>query len=602
MAVADSTIALLVLAGVIGAFMWNRLPVGVVALATVVVLWATDLLTVEQATAGFGDPVVIFIATLLVVGEAVDITGITSWAGNRLTSIAGGGTSTLLAAVMVLCAVLATLISLNGAVAALIPMAVLVATRSGLLPSRLLMPMVYGGSAGSLLILTGSPVNIVVSDAAADAGAGQFGFFEFALVGVPILATTVVFAIVFGGRLIPERHPAATPRDLSAYAAEMAEHYDLADGFYRLRVREGSPLIGLAPDEIDVATYGITLIGLQAAIDDPQPVRDTVDIDDVLIVTGPSSSISEMAIELKLAVSMAPLPGSRPDELVNRQASVAEVIVPPRSRLVGETVFPGMRRERDLVILATRHHGRDGGESSVIVDVGDTLLLYGSWASIDTLVEDTDVIVVDSPDLVRRQVPLGPKAIEAGVIVGVMVVLLAAGLVPPAIAGVLAVIALIVGRVMTSTQAYRAVSWETVVLVAGLIPLSTAIRESGAGDVVAERLVDIVGADRPLLLMAAMFVLTCLLGLVLSNTATVLVAVPIAVAAATEGGVDIRPMLMLLAVAASASLLTPVQTPGNLMVMSPGGYRFSDYARFGFPLLLLWFAIALVLIPIFWPL
>lgn len=600
---ADSTIALCVLVGVIAAFMWNRLPVSVVALATVVALWATDLLTVEEATAGFGDPVVIFIATLLVVGEAVDVTGITSWAGSKLLAIAGGSTATLLAAIMGLCAVLSTLISLNGAVAALIPMVVLIATRTGRLPSRLLMPMVYGGSAGSLLILTGSPVNIVVSDAARDNGAGEFGFFEFALVGVPILAATIGFAIAFAGRLLPERHPRATLRDLSAYASEMAEHYDLAGGFYRLRVREGSPLIGARPGGIDLSGFGdVTLIGLQASGSQPQPVRVDVGIDDVLVVAGPSAAISEMAIELKLAVSMKPLPGASTDELVNRQVSVAEVIVPPRSPLVGETVFPGMQRERDLVILAIRRQGRDCGTSNVDVAVGDTLLLFGGWDAIDTLVEDTDVILVDSPDLVRRQVPLGPKALETAVIVVVMVVLLAAGLVPPAIAGLLAVLALVVGRVMTVAHAYRSISWETVVLVAGLIPLSTAMRTSGLGELIAERMVDVVGTERPLLLMAAMFVLTCLLGLVLSNTATVLVAVPIAVAAATEGGVALAPMLMLLAVAASASLLTPVQTPGNMMIMSPAGYRFSDYSRFGFPLLVIWFAIALVLIPIFWPL
>lgn len=598
----DAGVALLLLGAVIALFMWNRLPVGVVALGTVLALWVTDLLELEEATAGFGDPVVLFIATLFVVSEGIDRTGLTAWAGSRVVEVAGGDPLRILVAVMGLCAVLTALISLNGAVAALLPMVVLVALRTGRPASRLLMPMVFAGSAGSLLVLTGSPVNIIVSEAADDHGAGPFAFFEFAWVGVPILVGTVALSAVLVPRVLPDRRPRTPARDLSRHAEVLAAHYGLDGGFYRLRVRPGSPLVGAEPDELDLSEHpSLRVIGMQAGLAEPRPVRHALEPDDVLVVAGDSAEVSRLAVEQHLSVAMRPLRGDRPEDLVNRQAGVVEVVVPPRSPLVGETVFPGMVRDQELVILAVSHHGSDTGSGPVRLEAGDALLLYGSWSAFDAIVDDRDVVVVDSPDLLRRQVPLGPKAREAAIVLVAMVVLLALGLVPPAVAGLLGALGMVLTGVVSSAQAYRAVSWETVVLVGGLVPLSTAIQRSGAGDEVAEVVVDLVGPDRPVLLLATVFVLTALMGLVLSNTATVLIVLPIALSAAAEGGIAVEPMMMLLAVAASAALLTPVQTPGNLMVMAPAGYRFGDYWKFGL-LLLGWFMVASVLlVPVFWP-
>jgi di/tricarboxylate transporter len=261
-----------------------------------------------------------------------------------------------------------------------------------------------------------------------------------------------------------------------------------------------------------------------------------------------------------------------------------------------------MVRDEELVILAVSHYGNDTGPGLVELEAGDALLLYGTWDAVDTLVDDRDIVVVDSPDLVRRQVPLGPRARQAGAVLVGMVVLLAFGIVPPAVAGLLGALGMVLTRVLTSAQAYRAVSWETVVLVGGLIPLSTAIQRSGAGDDIAQVVLDVVGTDRPVLLLVAVFVLTSVMGLVLSNTATVLIVLPIGLAAAAEGGVAVQPMMMTLAVAASAALLTPVQTPGNMMIMAPAGYRFGDYWKLGLPLLLLWLAVSVAVIPVVWPL
>lgn len=516
----DSTIALLILGGTIVLFVINRLPVGLVALAVPVALWATGILELDRAFAGIGDPVIIFIASLFVVSEAIDRTGLTAWAGQRLAQIAGTGRSRLLVAVMLLCAVMTSLISLNGSVAALIPMAVALAVRAGRSPSSLLMPMVYGGSAGSLLVLAGSPVNVIVAEAVSDAGARPLRYFEFAWLGVPVLAATVLIAVVLSPRLLPVRSPATAPRDLSGHAAQLAEFYGL-------------------------------------------------DVD-------------------------APL--------LTRDRGVAEVVVPPRSMLVGETIVPGQRRASDLVVLAVRRQCNDVAADRIVVEAGDSLLVYGPWVALHTLVDDREVLLVDTPELLQRQVPLGPNAPKAAAVLIGMVVLLSFGVVPPAIAGLAAAAALVLSGTLSSPQAYRAVSWQTVVLVGSLIPLSWAISETGAGDRIADVMITLIGSSSPRIALVAMFALTVVLGLVISNTATILIVLPIGISMIAELDLNPTPVFMMLGLGASAALLTPVQTPGNLMVMSPAGYRFSDYARFGFPILLAWLAIGLVLIPTIWPL
>jgi di/tricarboxylate transporter len=262
-----------------------------------------------------------------------------------------------------------------------------------------------------------------------------------------------------------------------------------------------------------------------------------------------------------------------------------------------------MARGPELVILGVRRLGQERGARTTSLEEGDALLVHGSWSAVDQLVEHRDVLVVNSPDLVRRQsVPLGSKAPRAIAVLVTMIALLAFGAVPPAIAGLGAAVAMVLLGVVGSAQAYRAVNWQTVILIGGLIPLSVAIRTSGAADLIADKLLAVVGDGHPLLVLLAVFLLTAALGQFISNTATVLIVLPVAVAAAAESGVSPLPVLMVLAVAGAASFLTPVATPANMMVMAPGGYRFGDYWRLGLPLLLAWLVVALVVIPLVWPL
>lgn len=443
--------SLLILAGAVALFVWNRLPVGVVAVGTALTLYLTGVLPVEQALAGFGDPVVIFVASLFVVSEGLDATGVTTWAGQAITDRAGTGRRRLLVAFMVLAGVLTAVVSPNGSVAALLPMVVIVALRHDHHPSQMLMPLAFAAHAGSLLALSGSPVNVIVSDALAGAGGEPFGFFEFAILGVPLLAATILLAVLAGPRLLPRRAPGSALSDLSRHARTLAGHYALQDGFYRLRVRADSPVVGTTVGSLAVSPPSLTVLGLQSRSGSVAGSDHVLAPGDAVAISGPAGDVIAIAESHGLGVGMRPVTA---DGLVTKQMGVVEVVVPPRSPLVGERVFPGMVRLGEIVILAVGHMGRDRGSRETVLTEGDSLLLHGPWAIIDTLVDDRDVLVTDSPDRVRRQaVPFGARAVEAVVILGAMVVLLATGAVPPAVAGLAAAGAMVAFRVVSPQQA-----------------------------------------------------------------------------------------------------------------------------------------------------
>ena len=599
----DIVITFLIVAAVVVLFVSERVPVVIVALGTALALYATGVLDLGQALGGLGDPAVIFIASLFVVSAGLEATGVTAWAGQLLIDRAGTSRARLLVLIMLAVGLLAALININGAVPALLPVVVVLAIRLGRSPSQLLMPLAFAASAGSLLALTGTPVNVIVSDAAVDAGVGAFGYFEFALVGIPLLLGTIAIVILFGERLLPDRSGRSLPSDLSKHARTLIEQYRLDDGVFQLRVRPGSPYVGAPLSAVDLAGYpGLGLVALQAG-EEPGPLRrPTLAEGDRLIVRGDAESASRLATDKTLAFRSEDASGDVADTLFNRASGLAEVVIPPRSGMVGQAVFPGMATESgDLIILAVQRNGADQGPNETVLGVGDALLLQGTWKALDKHLDDPDVLVVDSPELVRRQaVPMGAGAKQAIAVLIGMVLLLATGAVPAVVAGLLAACAMVLLRVLTVEQSYRAINWTTVILIGAMTPLSIAMSQSGAANLLADLLIRVVGDAGPYALLAGLFVLTAILGQLISNTATVLIILPIAVAAALELGISPRPVLMSVAVAGAASFLTPVATPVNLIVMGPGGYRFGDYWKLGLPILLWFFVVATFLVPVFW--
>ena len=256
----EAALTLLTLAGVVVLFVSNRVPVEIVAVGSALVLYGLGIISLTEALAGFADPAVLLIGALFVVSEGLDSTGVTTWVGQAVVSRAGAGVRKLLLYTMVLSAGLTALIGLNGAVAALLPMTIVMAMRRSLQPSRLLMPLAFAGSAGGLLFLTGSPVNVVISDAAQTAGVGAFGFAEFAIAGVPVVIGTIAIVLLFGDRLVPQRTSDVLPPDLSEHARTLVEHYSLENVVHE-RVADDSDLIGQPRIGVDLSGYeGISMI------------------------------------------------------------------------------------------------------------------------------------------------------------------------------------------------------------------------------------------------------------------------------------------------------------------------------------------------------
>jgi di/tricarboxylate transporter len=364
-----------------------------------------------------------------------------------------------------------------------------------------------------------------------------------------------------------------------------------------------STLAGLSRDAIDLRPYGHThLIGVLDSRGQPQ-ADGVVSAGTVLLVRGPGDGIEQFASDHELSIEHRTDVEPVEYGLVGRDYGVAEVIVTPRSTYIGDEVFPGMVTDSgELVVLAVQRHGEDLGADEVVLKAGDSILLQGGWDALDQHTQDPNVLLVDSPDAVRRQtVPLGPKAVPALVVLGVMVVLLSTGVVPAVVAGLFAAIAMVLLRVVTLEQAHRAMSWSTLILVAGMIPLSTAITQSGAADLLAGGIVGTVGRGGPYVLLLVLFLVNAALGQLISNTATALILIPIAISVAAEMGISPMPLLMCVNVASAAALLTPVATPANIMVQGPGGYLFSDYAKLGLPVLLLYLLVAVFLVPVWWP-
>jgi di/tricarboxylate transporter len=601
-----------IVAAVIALFIWDRLPVIAVCVGCALALWATGILTIQQSLAGFGDPATIFVASLFVISAGMERSGVTAWVGQALMDKSGDSRTRLIVFMTLAVAILSALISVNGAVAALLPVVVVLAVRLGRAPGRLLMPLVFGAHCGSMLLLTGTPVNVLISDALTDATGGGFSYFEFALAGVPLVLGGILISVLLGEKLLPARQSKTLPSDLSRHAHTLVEQYRLTAEVQWLRIREDSPLVGTDRNALDLSgRAGLALVSVRAgtsdevvksAVGDGLEMRhDTLRAGDIVVVRGETAAVGDLAQELGLTLIDEVDPTGAANRLFNRNSGLAEVVIKPRSPLVGERFFPGMvTPSGDLIVLAIQRQGKDLITGEPLAS-GDTLLLQGTWEAMETRLEPAEVLVVDSPELVRRQaLPMGPGAQTTLIILAAMVVLLATGLVPAAVAGLLAAGAFLLSGILNVDQVYRAINWTTVILVGAMMPLSVAIQETGAAQLLAEGLVNLVGDSGPRVLLAGLFILTAVLGQVISNTATALIIIPISVVTATQMGISPEPVLMAVGVAAAASFLTPVATPTNLMVMEPGSYRFTDYWKFGLPFMLWFFVVAVFWVPLVW--
>lgn len=582
-------------------FIWGRWSADLVALLSLLALALLGVIGARDAVAGFGNPTVVMIAALFVVGEGLSQTGVTGWGGKRLLEMAQGSKFRLLVVVMAGTACLSAFISNTGTVATLLPAVVAAAWAVGSMPSKYLLPLAFAANTGGLLTLTGTPPNIVVAQTLEQAGLRPFSFFEYALIGGPLLITAIVYMRFVGSRILPSRSADQRPVDAAADLSDLASAYSLGENQFRLRIRSNSSLIGKALREVALGpTYHAPVLRIEGRDSSPDIVMKE---DDILIVRAPPKTIDRLMQELGLGLQP---PGDSPEEFVSKEIGLAEVIPTPRSDYLGRSMVLGQISERFRVqLLALRRRGKPVvADEEMRLEYGDSLLVRGTWEAIGKLQsERRNFVVVGTPEAMASEVAgLRPRAgLAVAALVG-MVVLMVTGFIPTVIAAMIAAAAMVLGGCLSARQAYRSISWSSVVLIAAMIPMGRALEITGGAGLVAEGLVNILGDLSPVVLMAGVFLLTTGFSQVINNTATAVLIAPIVIQAAVELGVSPHPLLMIVAVAASTAFLTPIGTTTNIMVFSPGNYRFTDYVKVGLPLMLLFLAVSLVLVPVFWPL
>ena len=461
-------------------------------------------------------------------------------------------------------------------------------------------------SAPALLTLIATPPNIIVANQLRSAGYQPFGFFDFTPVGIVLLLIGTAVLAVFGGRLLPARAPvdapAGTDTVTSLPGAELAHGYSLGPTT-RLRVTPESPLIGISPATAHLRRlFSINVVAIRRAHRRtgrmervPRTAEEPLRSGDELDVHGPRAAVERLRAEQRL---------ERIGEGGESDAMLAEVLLTPRSRLIGQTLAAVRFRSRYGVnVLSVRRQGvpLDGELAHTPLRFADTLLVAASPKGINLLRDDSrDFVVVARTHDTRERGALSRHEISALLILLGMLVLLTFEIVPSATAVLLAAVGMVLAGCLDMTAAYREINWESVVLIAAILPMATALEKTGGVAAIVAQLETISGAG-PIALLAAIYVLTGALGLFISNTATAALIAPIALGAAVQLGISPYPVLMTVAVASSAAFSTPVSTPANMLVLGPGDYRFRDFMRVGVPLQILLGLVTLLIVPWIFP-
>lgn len=603
-----------ILAVTVVLFVSDRIRLDVVAMLAVLALALTGLVTPQQAVAGFGATVVVLIAGLFVVGEGLFRTGVAFRVGDWLLETAGTGEARLLVLLMAVVAGLSAVMSSTGAVAIFIPVALRLAVRAGLPPGRLLMPLALASLIGGMLTLIGTPPNLVVTAILQGAGYAPFGFFDFTPLGLVVLAVGLVYMLTAGRRLLPGARPATAAIEDGAERrtlAALADQYGIADRLVRLRLSPTSPLIGRTVAEAALRTgHGITVLGFETpgrfgGSTAPALEQSRFHADQTLYAVHSAEDAGDLAATLSALGLDRLAMEDRHHRIVARDVGLADVLLTPGSGLIGKTLQATHFRHRfGLGVLAVQHKGRTvaGNVATRPLQFGDALLVGGGWKQISALRKaHHDFLVLRLPEELDQVAEAPDKAPHVLLITLAMLGLITFEIVPTVIAVLGAAVAMVLTGAVAGAGLYRAVNWQSLVLIAGMLPMATALETTGAMDLIVTGLVDSVGAFGPTALLAGLVVLTSVFSQVISNTATTVLVAPMAIAAAETLGISPYPLLMGVAIAASTAFSTPVASPVNTLVLGPGGYRFLDFVKVGVPLQILVIGMTIFLTPLLFP-
>lgn len=610
------TITLAVLVFSMFLFIQGRIRSDIVALVSLILLLVMGVIDSREALEGFSNPIILMMLGLFVVGGGVFRTGLARVAGQKILKIAGNNENVLFAVIMIVTAIFGAFVSNTGTAALMLPIAMSVASRTKSGPKRFLIPMAFACSIGGMLTLIGTPPNMVINDALIKAGYPSLKLFSFTPIGFVVFGIVLLSLLpvskILSRRSSLEKENFRRGKSLS----ELADEYQLSRNVIRVKILDGSPLIGKKLAELQIPSkYNLSVIELRRdrrskvffkedRQEMPGPQSEAF-AGGVLHLLGDADNVKKFAEENKAAI-LENGEGEDSDALQFRQIGIAEILLMPDSSLIGHSVLDtNFRAQYGVNLLGIQRKGEYilRNLKDVSLNPRDILLVQGTWEKIRKLSEsNTDWIVLGQPLEEAEKVPLDHKMPVAAAILLLMVALMVTNLVPPVAAVLLAALLMVLCGCFRSVEdAYKTIDWESVVLIAAMLPMSTALEKTGVSGIIAKSLVANLGQFGPYALLAGIYFTTSIVTIFISNTATAVLLAPIGMSAALGLGVSPYPFLFAVSISASCCFISPFSTPPNALVMNAGRYVFMDYLKIGGPLQLCMGIIMTFVLPLFFP-
>lgn len=613
-------ITLIILAVTAAFFAVGKIRSDVVALCALILLMTFGILTPDEALSGFSNSVVIMMVGLFVVGGAIFQTGLAKMISGRIMKLAGDSELRLFLLVMAVTSAIGAFVSNTGTVALMLPIVVSLAAKAKVEAGRLLMPLAFASSMGGMLTLIGTPPNLVIQDALTAEGYEPLSFFSFTPVGLVCIAVGVVVLLPLSRMFLGKKGRADEGGRMKAKSLEqLVSEYRLADNLSRYMVGRGSSMAGKTMAELDIRNrYGLSVLELRRVTTRqkglirnvsqvPAGPKTVVQEGDVIYLTGEKEQAVRLAADYSL--STPPKDAAAGDDRLDfYDIGMAEIVLLPASSLVGRQVSEaGFRLKYGVNIMGIRRKGEYimDGLAAVRLHAGDVLLVQGTWASISRLGnEEEKWVVLGQPLEEAAKVTLDYKAPLAACIMLLMVAMMVFDFIPvaPVTAVMIAAVLMVLTGCFRSVEAaYKTINWESVVLIAAMMPMSVALEKTGASAAISHTLVSGLGGYGPYVLLAGIYFTTSLLTMFISNTATAVLMAPIAFASATEVGLSPYPFLFAVALGASMCFASPFSTPPNALVMQAGRYTFMDYAKVGLPLQIIMGVVMVFVLPLMFP-
>ena len=607
-----TTIIILALSAVF--FAMGKVRSDLVALCALVALLLTGTLTPQEAISGFSNQVVIMMVGLFVVGGAIVQTGLAKKASGKLMMLAGDNEIGLFLLLMVVTAVIGAFVSNTGTVALMMPIVVSLAQKAKIRASRLLMPLAFASSMGGMLTLIGTPPNLVIQEALTESGHQPLGFFSFLPVGLVCIVVGIVVLLPLSKRFLNGRQrgdddgKARRRKTLD----DLLEEYSLKDDLSVFTVTDASLVKDKSVVELDVQRrYGLSVLEVRRVKKTHAKLMKEVEqrlagpdtrlmVGDIVYVSGNKQQAEQMAADMQLDKTSQPL--------AFYDIGIAEAVLMHNSRLCGKTLRDGgLRRLYSVNVLGVRRG--DDYITRNLADLklrqGDILLIQGKWKNISRIANLAEgILIMGQPLEEAARVTLDYKAPLAAAIMVAMILTMVFDFIP--VAPVTAVITagllmVLTGCIRSVEAAYKTINWESIVLIAAMLPMSVALEKTGASALVARMLADGLGQASPYALLAGVYFTTSLLTMFISNTATAVLMSPIALTSAMAIGVSPYPMLFAVTLGASMCFASPFSTPPNALVMQAGGYTFMDYIKVGLPLQIIMGLVMVFVLPLLFP-